>query len=72
VADIAGIDGRITLLHFLDEDPRLHWQTRFARHGARIEESGFGRMELSAPFIAVEHGTNRYVDELRESEEDAG
>jgi hypothetical protein len=72
VADIPGIDGRITLLHFLDEDPRLHWQTRFARHGARIEESGFGRMELCAPFIAVEHGTNRYVDELRESEEDAG
>ena len=23
-------------------------------------------MELRAPFIAVEHGTNRYVDELRE------
>jgi hypothetical protein len=72
VADIPGINGRITLLHFLDEDPRLHWQTRFARHGARIEESGFGRMELCAPFIAVEHGTNRYVDELRESGEDAG
>jgi hypothetical protein len=29
-------------------------------------------MELCAPFVAVEHGTNRYVDELRESEEDAG
>jgi hypothetical protein len=72
VADIPGIEGRITLLHFLDEDPRLHWQTRFARHGALIEASGLGHMELCAPFIAVDHGTNRYVDELRENEEAGG
>jgi hypothetical protein len=70
VADIPGLDRRITLLHFLDEDPRLRWQTRFARHGARIESSGLGRMELCAPFIAVAHGTNRYVDELRDGDEE--
>jgi hypothetical protein len=29
-------------------------------------------MELCAPFVAVDHGTNRYVDELRESEEVGG
>jgi hypothetical protein len=26
-------------------------------------------MELCAPFVAVEHGTNRYVDELREGDD---
>ena len=66
VADIPGVDRRITLIHLLHEDPRVHWMTRFSRHGARIDAGGKGRLELSAPFIAVAHGTNRYVDELRE------
>jgi hypothetical protein len=70
VDDIPGINGRVTLLHFLNEDPRLHWQTRFARHGARLDNGGLGHMELCAPFIAVDHGTNRYVDELRDDEEE--
>jgi len=58
----------VTLLHFSAEDPRIHWQTRFARHGARVENSGLGRIELCAPFTAVSQGTNRYVDELREDD----
>ena len=37
VADIPGVDRRVTLIHLLHEDPRVHWMTRFARHGARIE-----------------------------------
>jgi hypothetical protein len=66
VADIPGVDRRVTLVHFLTEDPRLRWMTRFSRHGARVDAGGLGRMELCAPFVAVEHGTNRYVDELRD------
>jgi len=68
VDDIPGLDRRVTLLHFVSEDPRIHWSTRFARHGARVEQSGIGRLELCAPFVAVDHGTNRYVDELRDAE----
>jgi hypothetical protein len=66
VADIEGLDGRVTLIHFLTEDPRLHWQTRFARHGDRVASSGKGRIDLCAPFIAAVHGTDLYVDELRD------
>ena len=66
VADIPGIERRVTLIHFLTEDPRLHWLTRFARHGARVEAGGLGSLQFCAPFVAVAHGTNRYVDELRD------
>jgi hypothetical protein len=68
VDDVPGIERRITLVHFLREDPRIHWLTRFARHGARVDAGGLGRLEFCAPFVAVEHGTNTYVDELRETD----
>ncbi len=67
VADVPGIERRITLVHFLTEDPRIHWPTRFSRHGARVADSGLGSLVFCAPFVAVSHGTNKYVDELRES-----
>ena len=66
VADIPGLERRVTLIHLLDEDPRVHWMTRFARHGAPHRGRRQGLDELCAPFVAVAHGTNRYVDELRE------
>jgi hypothetical protein len=56
---------RITICHFLDEDPRIDWDRQFAGNGARVEAAGLGRLELCAPFIPVLHGTDRYVDELR-------
>lgn len=56
---------RITICHFLDEDPRIDWDRQFARNGDRVDASGLGRLELCAPFIPVLHGTDRYVDELR-------
>jgi hypothetical protein len=68
VADVPGLEHRITLIHILDEDPRIHWMTRFARHGARVASGGKGRMQLCAPFVAVAHGTDRFVDELREAD----
>ncbi len=66
VADIEGVERRVTLVHFLNQDPRLRWMTRFSGHGARVEAGGLGHLELCAPFVAVEHGSNRYVDELRD------
>jgi hypothetical protein len=65
VADLPGLDRRVTLVHFLEEDPRLHWSTMLAQHGECVGSAGVGRIELAAPFIAVVHGTDRYVDELR-------
>jgi hypothetical protein len=65
VADIPGLERRLTLLHFLDTDPRACWAKRFAGNGERIEGEGKARLELCAPFIPVVQGTDRYVDELR-------
>jgi len=65
VADIPGLDRRVTVLHFLDEDPRLQWTTRFGESEAAIARSGLAKLALVAPFIPVLHGTNTYVDQLR-------
>jgi hypothetical protein len=65
VADVPGIERRVTLLHFLDDDPRANWQSRFAGNGEMIERSGAGHLRFAAPFIPVLHGTDRYVDQLR-------
>jgi hypothetical protein len=66
VADIPGVEKRITLLHFLDEDPRSSWATRFAENGARVEQGGAGHLRFTGPFVRVDHGTDRYVDQLRD------
>jgi hypothetical protein len=65
VADQPAIDRRVTIVHFLDEDPRLRWETQFRTHGDHVAAAGLGRLEFCAPFVAVVHGTDRYVDELR-------
>jgi hypothetical protein len=62
---IPGAGRRITVCHFLDQDPREHWHVQFADHGERVAAGGLGRLELCAPFIPVLQGTDRYVDELR-------
>jgi hypothetical protein len=65
VEDVRGLENRTTVLHFLTEDPRIHWMTRFAGNGDRVAESGRATMQFAGPFIPVVHGTNLYVDELR-------
>jgi hypothetical protein len=65
VADIPGNDQRVTMIHFLDEDPRLRWTTHFASHSHRIGDGGLGVLQLCAPFIPTRPGTDAYVDELR-------
>ncbi len=65
VKQVEGVGTRLTLLWFLQEDPRDGWTTHFADLGADVERSGLGRVELVAPFIPTVPGTDRYVAELR-------
>ena len=65
VADIPGLERRLTLLHFLDADPRDVWAARFAHNGERVAAGECASIAFAAPFIPVVHGTDRYVDELR-------
>lgn len=63
VADIPGIERRMTVLHFLDCDPRACWDERFAED-TRIPTDSVV-VQLVAPFIPVLPGTDLYVDQLR-------
>ncbi|MEV6775402.1 hypothetical protein [Streptomyces syringium] len=65
VPQVEGVDTRLTLLWFLERDPRVCWEEHFAGCGADVERTGLGRVELAAPFIPTVPGTDRYVDELR-------
>lgn len=65
VPQVEGVDTRLTLLWFLERDPRVCWEEHFAGSGADVERTGLGRVELAAPFIPTVPGTDRYVDELR-------
>ena len=49
-------DGDFDLTQLVDE---------FAGAGDLVTASGFGRVELMAPFIPTLPGTDRYVEELR-------
>ncbi|MFF7715645.1 hypothetical protein [Streptomyces sp. NPDC007988] len=62
VKQVEGVDTRLTLLWFLEQDPREGWEERFAG----LDAGELGRVELVAPFIPTVPGTDRYVDELRE------
>jgi hypothetical protein len=65
VLDTPALDRRLTILHFLDVDPRECWQDAFAGNGDRVAAGGLGTTTLAAPFIPTIPGTDRYVDELR-------
>ncbi|MFF3289141.1 hypothetical protein [Streptomyces sp. NPDC003023] len=65
VKQVEGVDTRLTLLWFLEEDPRERWEDTFAGLDAAVAESGLGRVELVAPFVPTVPGTDRYVDLLR-------
>ncbi|MCX7621615.1 MAG: hypothetical protein N2037_12330 [Acidimicrobiales bacterium] len=58
-----GEDRRTLLLCFLDEDPRLRWQSIHAL-ADRIDGSGRGQVVYAAPFIPTIPGTDTYTDEL--------
>ncbi|MES4886685.1 hypothetical protein [Streptomyces sp. NPDC096012] len=65
VKQVEGVDTRLTLLWFLERDPRECWEEHFTGLEADIAGSGLGRLELVAPFIPTIPGTDTYVGELR-------
>lgn len=65
VKQVEGVDTRLTLLWFLQADPRECWEGYFADLGASVQEAGLGRVELVAPFVPTVPGTDKYVDRLR-------
>ncbi|MFI1679060.1 hypothetical protein [Streptomyces sp. NPDC020607] len=65
VKQVEGVDTRLTLLWFLQEDPRDCWEAYFTGREEAVAESGLGRVELVAPFIPTVPGTDLYVDALR-------
>lgn len=65
VRQVEGVDTRLTLLWFLQRDPRDGWPEPFAGLEEEVAESGLGRVELVAPFLPTVPGTDRYVSELR-------
>ncbi|MFJ9615630.1 hypothetical protein [Streptomyces noursei] len=65
VRQVEGVDTRLTLLWFLEEDPRRAWAAHFTDLAAEVAAAGPGRVELVAPFIPTIPGTDRYVAELR-------
>ncbi|WP_424213221.1 hypothetical protein ACN20G_14695 [Streptomyces sp. BI20] len=64
VKQVEGVDTRLTLLWFLQVDPR-DCREHFGGLDEEVAESGLGRVELVAPFIPTVPGTDRYVDQLR-------
>ena len=74
VADIEGLDDRITVLHFLTEDPRIHWMTRFAGNGRRVAEGGRARCSSrvpSSPFCTAPTCTSTSCADQADREEGA-
>ncbi|MFJ6725819.1 hypothetical protein ACIQPQ_12990 [Streptomyces sp. NPDC091281] len=65
VRQVEGVDTRLTLLWFLETDPREAWGDHFAGLEEAVTGEHLGRTELLAPFIPTVPGTDRYVDQLR-------
>lgn len=65
VKQVEGVDTRLTLLWFLETDPRDCWERHFTGLEEAVAQSGLGRVELVAPFIPTVPGTDRYVGQLR-------
>jgi hypothetical protein len=64
VDELAGSDHLITVLHFLEGDPRDCWDERFAASEDQLAAGGAGTLAVQAAFIPTKHGTNAYTDEL--------
>jgi hypothetical protein len=58
-----GEERRTLLLCFLDEDPRVRWQSIHAL-ADRIAVGGQGQVVYAAPFIPTIPGTDTYTDDL--------
>ena len=58
-------DRRVTLLWFLQADPRQCWKEHFVDEGAAVAKGGLGQVDFCAPFIPTHPGSDDYVDQLR-------
>ncbi|MFE2025193.1 hypothetical protein ACFW9V_08575 [Streptomyces hygroscopicus] len=65
VRQVEGVDTRLTLLWFLQSDPRECWDRCFIGLDGEVADAGLGRVEFMAPFIPTIPGTDHYVNELR-------
>ncbi|MFJ5777658.1 hypothetical protein [Streptomyces sp. NPDC093094] len=65
VKQVEGTDTRLTLLWFLQADPRACWKEHFTGLDEEIAATGLGRVELVAPFVPTVPGTDTHVDRLR-------
>jgi len=65
VKQVEGVHTRLTLLWFLQRDPRDGRPECYADLGTAVAASGLGEVQLVAPFIPTIPGTDHYVDELR-------
>jgi hypothetical protein len=63
VGSAPGAELNLTLLWFLQADPRTCW-SMFAAHADSLRAAG-GRVVFAAPFVPTIVGTDTYVDELR-------
>jgi hypothetical protein len=63
VASAVGAERNLTLLWFLEADPRACW-SMFEAHQERLRAAK-GRVVFAAPFIPTIVGTDAYVSELR-------
>lgn len=59
----AGGGGRLTVLWFLDADPRECWE-HFVDEPDAVAAGGRGRTSLLAPFVPARMGTNHLMDQL--------
>jgi hypothetical protein len=64
VRQLDGVDGLVTVLHFLEADPRECWDDRFASSAERLADDGIGSLAVQAAFVPTLHGTDVYTDEL--------
>lgn len=64
VRELDGVEGIVTVLHFLDSPPDDAWETHFANAESEIAASGVGTLGIQAAFIPTNQGTNDYVDQL--------
>jgi hypothetical protein len=65
VADVPGVDARVTVLWLCESDPADIWADTFAPETGRVAAGGFGTVAFAAPFVPTLPGTDTYVDELR-------
>lgn len=64
VRELDGVDGIVTVLHFLESSPEDAWDQHFAKAEEQIAASGIGSLGVQAAFIPTNHGTNDYTDQL--------